>query len=71
MRVTSGGRAQLREINPYGSYLSTSDVRLYFGLGGETAIARLEIEWPSGKKQTLEGVPANKTLLLDEADARR
>ncbi|MBI3696693.1 MAG: CRTAC1 family protein, partial [Acidobacteria bacterium] len=71
VRVTSGGRTQLREINPYGSYLSTSDVRLYFGLGGQTTIARLEIEWPSGKKQVLESVPTNKTLLLDEVDARR
>ena len=70
VRLTSGGRTQLREINPSGSYLSTSDVRLYFGLGAETKAARLEIEWPSGRKQALEDVPANRTLLLDEADAR-
>jgi hypothetical protein len=71
IRVTSGGRTQLREINPYGSYLSTSDVRLYIGLGRETAVARLEIEWPSGKKQALENVPSNQNLLLDEANASR
>jgi len=70
VRVTAGGHTQLREINPYGSYLSTSDVRLFFGLGSETAATRLEIEWPSGKKQTLENVRANQTLLLDESDAR-
>jgi hypothetical protein len=46
-------------------------MRLYFGLGSETTIARLEIEWPSGKKQVLENVPADRTLLLDEANARR
>jgi hypothetical protein len=71
VRVTSGSRTQLREINPYGSYLSTSDVRLYFGLGGEANITRLEIEWPSGKKQALQDIPANQTLLLDEANATR
>jgi hypothetical protein len=71
VKLTSGGRVQWREINPYGSYLSTSDVRLFFGLGGESAASRLEIEWPSGKKQTLENVHANQTVLLDEADARR
>jgi hypothetical protein len=71
VRLTSDRRAQLREINPYGSYLSTSDVRLFFGLGSETAISRLEIEWPSGKKQTIENAHANQVLLLDEADARR
>jgi len=69
VRLTSGGRTQLREINPSGSYLSTSDLRLYFGLGAETKAARLEIEWPSGKKQLLEDVPADRTLLLDEANA--
>jgi hypothetical protein len=70
VRVTSGGRTQLREVNPYGSYLSTSDVRLYFGLGNAT-LARIEIEWPSGKKQVLDSVRAGQILLLDEADAKR
>jgi hypothetical protein len=70
VRVTSSGQTQLREINPYGSYLSTSDMRLYFGLGNETSVSRLEIDWPSGKKQVLENVRANQVLLLDEADAR-
>ena len=71
VKVTSGGRIQVREINPYGSYLSTSDVRLFFGLANETAVSRLEIEWPSGKRQTIENVPANQVLLLDEANAGR
>jgi hypothetical protein len=61
---------QSREINPYGSYLSTSDTRLYFGLGNAT-LARIDIEWPSGKKQAIEGVRAGQILLLDEADAKR
>jgi len=71
VRVTSGGRTQLREINPYGSYLSTSDVRLFFGLGNESSVSRLEIEWPSGKKQVIENARANQVLLLDEASASR
>jgi hypothetical protein len=70
VRVTSGGRTQVREVNPYGSYLSTSDARLYFGLGN-AALARIEIEWPSGKKQAIDSVRAGQVLLLDEADAKR
>src|SRR5437868_723837 len=70
VRVTSGGKTQLREVNPYGSYLSTSDVRLYFGLGNAT-LARIEIEWPSGKKQAIDSVRTGQILLLDEADAKR
>jgi hypothetical protein len=70
VRVTAGGVTQYREINPSGSYLSTSDMRLYIGLGKETIARRLEIEWPRGKKQVLEDVPANQVLNLDEANAR-
>jgi len=68
--AAGGSRTQLREINPYGSYLSTSDVRLFFGLGNAT-VARIEIEWPTGKKQAIDSVRAGQTLLLDEADAKR
>ncbi len=71
VRVTTPAGTQLREINPAGSYLSTSDTRLYVGLGGDAAAARLEIEWPSGKKQVMENVPANQTLVLDESAASR
>jgi hypothetical protein len=71
VRITAGGRTQLREINPTGSYLSTSDVRLYIGLGSETAVAQLAIEWPSGKKQVLQNVAVNQTLLLEESNADR
>jgi enediyne biosynthesis protein E4 len=70
VRVNAGGVTQYREINPSGSYLSTSDMRLYVGLGKETVARRLEIEWPLGKKQVLENVPANQILTLDEVNAR-
>ena len=70
VHLSSGGRTQLREINPYGSYLSTSDTRLYFGLGNAT-LASIEIEWPSGKKQKIDNIRAGQILLLDESDATR
>ncbi len=70
VRVTSGGRTRLREIQPAGSYLSTSDVRTLLGLGAHQEAERLEIEWPGGKKQVLEKVPAGQMLLLEESNAR-
>ncbi len=70
VRVTAGGVTQYREVNPTGSYLSTSDMRLYIGLGKETVAQRVEIEWPRGKKQVLENVAADRILSVDEADAR-
>jgi hypothetical protein len=42
-------------------------MRLYVGLGKNTVAQRLEIEWPRGKKQVLENVPADQLLTLDES----
>ncbi len=61
----------VKEIGVAGSYLSSSDLRLYFGLGGERKAKRLEIIWPGGRKQTLTDVAADQTLLLDETNARQ
>jgi hypothetical protein len=71
VRATSGGRVLLREINPAGSYLSTADgTRLVVGLGSESKVERLEIEWPSGKKQAFQDVAAGQVLALDEKEAK-
>ncbi len=70
LRVTCNGRTRLREIHPGGSYLSSSDVRLVLGLGKQGRAERIEIEWPSEKKQTLENIPAGQTLVLEESNAR-
>jgi hypothetical protein len=71
VRVTFGDRTVSRAIDPYGSYLTTSDDRLHVGLGAEVKGVKLEIEWPSGKKQVLENQPAGSVLNLDEAAASR
>src|ERR1700745_576305 len=45
---------QTRFATTAGSYLSASDKRLHFGLGAAEA-AKIEIVWPSGAQQTLNG----------------
>lgn len=70
VRLETGTKTQFKEINNAGSYLSSSDIRLYFGLGREATVKQIEIIWPSGKKQSLTNVPANLILLLDEAGAK-
>jgi hypothetical protein len=46
--------------------MSSSDKRVHFGLGAETAIASLEIRWPSGIVQTLKKVRADRILKITE-----
>ena len=71
VRVTTAARTQVKEIGNAGSYLSSSDLRLYFGLGNEKKAKSLEIIWPSGKKQTLTDVEGDRMVLLEEVNAKR
>jgi hypothetical protein len=57
-----GSRTILRNIDGGGSYLSSSDPRVHFGLGDSTRIDRLEIHWPSGKVEVKSNLPVNQTI---------
>ena len=66
MKLTAGGRDQIDEVRSGGSYLSQNDVRLHFGLGSATNVDRIEIAWPSGARQTLEKVSADRIVSIEE-----
>jgi len=53
-----------------GSYLSASDKRVHFGLGARTSAA-VEILWPSGTRQKIEGVAADQFLSVVEPEKER
>jgi hypothetical protein len=63
--VTSSGQ-QYATVSTASSYLSASDKRVHFGLGGESSIQKLEIRWPSGVRQTLTNVAVDQVLQIDE-----
>jgi len=52
----------LRTIDGGGSYLSTPDPRVHFGLGDAPRVDRLEVHWPSGKVETRSNLPVNTTI---------
>ena len=60
VRLTAAGRTQIDEVRSGGSYLSQNDLRLHFGLGAAQRVDRIEIEWPSGARQTLRDVAADR-----------
>jgi hypothetical protein len=49
--VTAGGVRQRGDVFSGGSYASSSDQRLHFGLGAATRVEKVEIHWPSGAKE--------------------
>lgn len=58
---------QTRFATSAGSYLSSNDKRLHFGLG-VTEKAKIEIDWPSGIHQTLNDVHADQFLEVREPE---
>jgi len=56
---------QVRFATAAGSYLSSNDKRLHFGLGSAEK-ADIEIQWPSGIHQTLRNVNANQFISIVE-----
>lgn len=47
-------------------YLSQSRLPLYFGLGKADKVERLDVVWPSGKRQVVERVKINSTVVVEE-----
>jgi enediyne biosynthesis protein E4 len=57
-----GRRRLLRTIDGGGSYLSSSDPRVHFGLGEATSVDRIEVRWSSGKVETRTNLPVNTAI---------
>jgi hypothetical protein len=57
---------QIDEVRGGGGYLSSSDQRLHFGLGRESTMKKIEIEWPSGQRDELKNVPADAIYTILE-----
>ena len=66
VKITTALGSQLATVSTAGSYLSSSDKRVHFGLGTETRISTIEIRWPSGLTQALHEVRADQILQIDE-----
>jgi hypothetical protein len=64
--TTSKGSAQYVTANTAGSYLSSTDKRVHFGLGADPAAQSIEIHWPSGIVQVLKNVEGDRVVQVDE-----
>lgn len=69
VQVHLPGRVLTQFHDGKSGYLSQSSLPLYFGLGEADHVDRLEITWPSGKKQIIDkGIPVNALMTLNEGD---
>src|SRR6185369_14255080 len=67
VRVVAGGRTMAEWNDGKSGYLSQSVLPLYFGLGDAGRVDRIEVDWPSGKKQVIgQGLQINSTVRITE-----
>jgi hypothetical protein len=64
--ATVKGQKLVRELFPHNSYRSQMPNIVHFGLGDATQVDRLEIRWPSGKKQVLKNLKGHRHIVVDE-----
>jgi hypothetical protein len=64
--TTADGASQWATVSTAGSYLSSSDKRLHFGLGGNMTVKSAEILWPSGIHQRVDDIHADQMLTIEE-----
>jgi hypothetical protein len=66
IRIESANGKQWNMVRSGSSYASQSDLALTFGLGPDTVVKSVQVEWPSGTKQSFNNVQANQMLTIDE-----
>ena len=64
--LTANGIRQRQDVISGGSYVSTNDPRLHFGLGDATDAGTAEIHWPSGTKETVKLPAVDRIYTLTE-----
>lgn len=66
VRVESASGRQWTMVKSGSSYLSQSDLTVTFGLGRDSMVSMLTIEWPSGVVDKVARLPADQFVTMEE-----
>jgi len=69
VRISTPAGDQFATVSTAGSYQSSSDKRVHFGLGAADSVREIEIRWPSGVHQTLGPQKADQIVTVTESYA--
>jgi hypothetical protein len=64
--ITEDGNSQWNQVTTAVGYASSSDSRVHFGLGANRRIKEVQIRWPSGIKQEIRDVNADRVMTIEE-----
>jgi hypothetical protein len=62
--VKSGGQEQVRDLLACPHYLSQSETTAHFGVGEQTNIRELVVQWTDGTETIIRDVPVNQTITI-------
>ena len=66
VKVVSGDLVMWDEVRTSGSYLSSSDPRLHYGLGKRDRVDSIEVHWPDRNVELVQNAPINHFLTIEE-----
>ncbi|HEX4322069.1 MAG TPA: CRTAC1 family protein [Acidobacteriaceae bacterium] len=64
--VTTGSKRQRNDVISGGSFASSNDFRVHFGLGEAAAISKVEIVWPSGRHEEIAPKAVDRIFTVEE-----
>ena len=67
--VETASKTQLREVRSGEGFRYMSSLNPHFGLGTETEIERILVQWPSGTIDEIVNIPINSTLTVIEGES--
>ncbi len=71
IELVAGGRRQHAEASAAGSYLSSSDPRIHFGLGDSTSIVSLVVNWPDGSTERFVADSVDRVMTLSRGSGAK
>jgi len=65
----TGGKMQYQQLMPERGFMSSSDMKLHFGIDTLNHIDSILLVWPDQKCQVVKNPPINKNLVVDRQEA--
>jgi SepF-like predicted cell division protein (DUF552 family) len=69
--IHHNGKKQIGENTVTRGFLSSVEHGLFFGLGKDTEVEKIEVHWPNGKTNVFKNVSANQVIIADIANAKQ
>jgi enediyne biosynthesis protein E4 len=66
--ISAGGRMQMDEVRSACSFVSSSDVRLHFGLGDTPVVDGVQIRWPDGSVEQHSSLVPNREYVVRQGE---